>query len=171
MALHFLDVDMSGWEFWLKLFNFEFSIPLDQIRVRPGVGSGCSLRGADFLQILDGAANDSIISEHWAGEHTKTSDSYSPEPRAQPRGSKYRQIQTPSPSRSCCLTLWRKQIKRWRPINRILHLAFAANTILPSVPNVAPMSRRPCAAVYVLSGLGLGGIGLKLMLCPIIRMC
>lgn len=32
---------------------------------RRGIGMLTELRGADFLQILDGAANDSIISEAW----------------------------------------------------------------------------------------------------------
>ena len=153
---------------WLRIltetYQFQVVKTFHLIRVRPGVGSGCSLRGADFLQILDGAANDSIISEHWAGEHTKTSDSYSPEPRAQPRGSKYRQIQTPSPSpsRSCCLTLWRKQIKRWRLGGQSIEYS-----ILPLLPiqssQVCPMLPRcpeDLAPLFMFcQGWGWAGLG------------
>ena len=47
--------EMKGpWQFYLI-----------RVKSRRGIGMLTELRGADFLQILDGAANDSIISEAW----------------------------------------------------------------------------------------------------------
>ena len=111
--------------------------PFYLIRVRTGVGSGCSLRGADFLQILDGAANDSII---WAGgAHQDIRQLFTGTKSSAQR----KQILANSdtftrPGSWELLNSVTQIIKRCKPINKLLHLAFAANTILPSVPNVAP---------------------------------
>lgn len=141
-----------------------------------GVLLGCSLRGADFLQILDGAANDSIISEPWAGgrvlgEQTKTSaDSYSRRNWETGDPARRKQISA-SPSTDTRSFDSNKKDEEGQSI-KLLYSAFAANAIIPKVsPNVAQCPEDLVPLFMFCQGPRLGGIGLKLMLCPIIIMC